>query len=263
VAVLDENGKRHAWKLTRAQYYIHAGITKQNLRKERRDAALKPVWQDLGGSADDDTSALRTASSVDVASYVAKYEKVRPQWWSHALKRRESRDAFQRFIGKRSALDRFWVGVKRGLEALFPDAEKHIVAYGSAYATMASSGRGEVAVPTTGAYNACRRIFGASGVAVVDEFRSTAFEWETGKRKTVVYRKRDGVGVRAGAVTDSATAAARRENGSPIEVRGLRFSPERRLFLNRDEHAAVTIARLHVMELSGLGRPRPFARARI
>jgi hypothetical protein len=200
---------------------------------------------------------------VDVASYVAKYETVRRQWWSHALNRRESRDAFQRFIGKRSVLDRFWVGVKRGLEALFPDAEKHIVAYGSAYATMASSGRGEVAVPTTGAYNACRRIFGASGVAVVDEFRSTAFEWETGKRKTAVYRKRDGVGVRAGAVTDSATVAARRDNGSPIEVRGLRFSPERRLFLNRDAHAAVTIARLHVMELCGLGRPRPFALARI
>jgi hypothetical protein len=56
---------------------VHAGITKQNLRKERRDAALKSVWQDLGGSADDDTSALRTASSVDAASYVANYEKVR------------------------------------------------------------------------------------------------------------------------------------------------------------------------------------------
>eukprot|EP00798_Chlamydomonas_sp_ICE-L_P016909 gene16909-23183_t len=54
------------------------------------------------------------------------------------------------------------------------------------------------------------------------------FAWETGKEKTAVYRKRDGVGVRAGAVTDSATAAARRENGSPIEVRGLRYSPERR-----------------------------------
>jgi len=265
VAVLDENGKRHVWKLSRGQYYTDAGIRKQDLRKKRRDAALQPTWRDLGGSADNDadSSALRTASSADVAAYVVKYDRVRREWWSHALQRRESRDAFQRVIGKRSVLDRFWVGVKRGLEALFPMAEKRILAYGSAYATMASSGRGEVAVPTTGAYQACRRIFGASGVAVVDEFRSTAFEWETGERKTSVYRKRDGVGVRAGAVTDRETAAARRENGAPIEVRGLRFSPERRLFLNRDAHAAVTIARLHVMELCGLGRPRPFARARI
>jgi hypothetical protein len=265
VAVLDENGKPHVWKLSRGQYYTDAGIKKQELLKKRRDAALQPKWRDLGGSADDDadTSALRTASSADIASYVAKYEKVRLEWWSHALQRRESRDAFQRVIGKRSVLDRFWVGVKRGLEALFPMAEKRIIAYGSAYATMASSGRGEVAVPTTGAFTACRRIFGASGVAVVDEHRTTVFDWETGKRNTEVYRKRDGVGVSAGAVTVSETAAARRANGKPMVVRGLRFSPERRLFLNRDAHSAVTIARLHVMELYGLGRPRPFARTRI
>ena len=122
-------------------------------------------------------------------AYAEKYAIVRRQ--KHALKRRESRDAFQRYIGKRSVLDRFWGGVKRGLEKLFPKADRRCIAYGSAYATMPSSGRGEVAVPTTGAYQACQRIFGASDVTVVDEFRTTAFEWETGERKTAVYRKRD------------------------------------------------------------------------
>ena len=44
------------------------------------------------------------------------------------------------------------------------------------------------------------------------------------------------------------------------EVRGLRFSPEDSMFSNRDEKAALTIARLRCMEVLGQGRPAPFAR---
>jgi hypothetical protein len=46
------------------------------------------------------------------------------------------------------------------------------------------------------------------------------------------------------------------------EVRGLRFSPEISIYSDRDRSSALTIARLHCMELMGLGRPRPFSRCR-
>jgi hypothetical protein len=42
-------------------------------------------------------------------------------------------------------------------------------------------------------------------------------------------------------------------------VRGLRFSPETCIYSDRDRSSALTIARLHCMELMGLGRPLPFA----
>ena len=44
------------------------------------------------------------------------------------------------------------------------------------------------------------------------------------------------------------------------EVRGLRFSPEDGMYLDRDREAALTIARLCCMEKLGLPRPYPFDR---
>ena len=42
------------------------------------------------------------------------------------------------------------------------------------------------------------------------------------------------------------------------EIRGLRFSPERRIYLDRDREAAVTIARLRTVDMLGRLRPAPF-----
>ena len=47
--------------------------------------------------------------------------------------------------------------------------------------------RGEVAVPTTGAFHACRRAFGRETVSVTDEAYSTKVDWETGAVKHAVY----------------------------------------------------------------------------
>jgi hypothetical protein len=44
------------------------------------------------------------------------------------------------------------------------------------------------------------------------------------------------------------------------EVRGLRFDPETRKYLNRDVMSAVSIAKLRVMEMLGYGRPMAFSR---
>ena len=44
------------------------------------------------------------------------------------------------------------------------------------------------------------------------------------------------------------------------EVRGLRFSKEDSMFLDRDREAALTISRLRCMELMGLPCPYPFDR---
>ena len=55
------------------------------------------------------------------------------------------------------------------------------------------------------------------------------------------------------------------ERGSNVlrypEVRGLRFSPEKRMYLDRDLQSALAIARLRTTELLGLLRPAPFHRS--
>ena len=45
------------------------------------------------------------------------------------------------------------------------------------------------------------------------------------------------------------------------EVRGLRFCPEKRLYLDRDRESAITIARLRTQALLGRKRPAPFHRS--
>ncbi len=60
-------------------------------------------------------------------------------------------------------------------------------------------------------------------------------------------------------VATEADGKKKREARYP-EVRGLRFCPERRLYLDRDRESAVAIARLRTLELLGKPRPAPFVK---
>ena len=75
-------------------------------------------------------------------------------------------------------------------------------------------------------------------------------------RKTAQGKHRRGGNV---APWEPSTEAAKRKALRYPEVRGLRFSPEDSKYYDRDNQAALTIARLWCMEVQGLGRPAPFA----
>lgn len=174
-----------------------------------------------------------------------------------ALARRTSRDALATYSGKRHAVDAFFARVDREARDAVPD-KKVTVAYGSAGPSMRPTGRGEVAVPTTGTYHSCRRIFGADRVTLVQEAGTTAKDWATGCENEAVYR--------IPALGATSTWAYRRclprwRSGggkSSTSVRGLRFVPETRMYHDRDKSSALAIGRLRVMELLGQGRPAPF-----
>jgi hypothetical protein len=83
-------------------------------------------------------------------------------------------------------MDTFWSSIKKHLEKAHPGLTPHI-AYGSAITSMKATGPGETAVPTGAMFAACKRVFG-SQVAVVDEFRTTLVDWETGRKKEVAYK---------------------------------------------------------------------------
>lgn len=290
---------QYSWTLSRGEYLTTSGVRHMDQKKAERFSSLHPHWSSLGA----DAAALRTSRLEDLDLYLTRLSAFDEQWWQLALRRRESRDNLRRYSGKRSVLDAFFSRVKRRAEKMFPGVDVR-VGYGSAVLSMKPTGRGEVAVPTTGTYLACKRVFGSKAVGVVDEAYTTQKEWETGDVKELVYAVITGDDPRTSRhlrhttsrrppevleehraatlaeIEKMKSAAARRRSvltGEPAtpaprqqpqpperlrypEVRGLRFSPERRMYLNRDREAARTIARLRTQELRGLLRPVPFCR---
>lgn len=310
IVTKDASGRvvKQTWSLGRSQYRVESGIKRQDALKKARFRELEERWEGLGA----DGAALRTDDVKDITAYLDKYARVEVDWWRLASKRRESRADFQRYIGKRKVLDGFFARVRSELTKKFKTAAIK-VGYGSAGMKMKPTGRGEVAVPTTGTFKACVRIFGADNVSSTQEHKTTAVEFESGQRKEAVYRmvKKDPASGRLARIVghtpdtrmplvcaDDVEAVqehlkaererARRRRGATgllledassdmdaehtrsvalryPEIRGLRFSPERRIYLDRDRESAATIARLRTIELLGRRRPSPFCweRARV
>jgi hypothetical protein len=225
---------------------------------------------------------------LDILAYVQRVRAIEDQWWELALKRVESRANFQRYIGKRKVLDAFFSQIKKQIARTFPEADVTI-AYGSSGPTMKPTGKGECAVPTTGTYIACKRIF-SDRTQLVDEYGSTSRTWTTGLPNEAVYRvpgttrREDRLGSmpnkappprvpepQKNQVLRYAYESQWKQYKSykfdpnailrfPM-VRGLRFCPESRMYFNRDLKSAQTIGRLYVMERLGQGRPTPFHRS--
>ena len=341
IYVVQDDGKvvKRSWSLGRGQYRQESGIREQDYMKKVRMGEFEASWEEMGA----DGASVRTDDIAQLGAYLSKYSEIRDAWWALALRRVESRvGAFgaswplrghtnlKRYMGKRKVLDGFFAKTRYAIQGLFKDANIHL-AYGSAGLKMKPTGKGEVAVPTTGTYKAALRVF-KDKLSVTNEDRSTMVEWESGKKKEIAFRivahevvKEKVVGknfeavrernvttytlghtvknvpfvkdVHMAAVADfvakkKAAGVARRRctvavdkeeedeleeeleeelveqhNATPKrgngrarypEIRGLRFSPERRIYLDRDREAAVTIARLRTVEMLGRLRPAPF-----
>jgi hypothetical protein len=287
IVCVDKDGKRHKWHLSRGRYYTEAGILTENRRQGARYAVLKPHFAritDAGG-------ALKASNSGELIAYLKVYATFQQEWWGVALRRAETRAKMSRYIGKRRTMDRFFEEVLKDARKLSKNIE---IAYGSAGLTMPSSGRGEVAVPTTEAFRAVKRH--CERVSVVSEINTSKTEWATKRAYEKVYKrtvdgkehlfhtpnkrapfaapedveavKRDRELLKEKAkrrrggttgVPERANEWAEREEGVRyIDVRGLQFSTETRMFFGRDASSARAIAGLRCLELKGLGRPTCF-----
>ena len=309
IVCVDHEGRRHVWRLSRGRYYNDAGILAQNRLQQVRYSVLQAGFATLTAEG----GALRASQSSEIAAYVRAYRVFEQAWWRDvALKRRESRDKFQRFVGKQRAMSRFFTGVRKDAEALKgPEQTRIEVAYGAVGPTMASSGKGEMAVPTKGAYAACCQAFMKEResdrttrniVSLEDENNTSAKCWQTGGTYEKVYKTFDPVtakeylchtaakrppsvpqsdvaltafvrmmreknkekakkrrgGVIAPQAPETVVGEEEKTNLRHIDVRGLRFCPERRMYYDRDKASAEAIAGLRCIKLRGLGRPTAF-----
>ena len=157
IVCIDYKGKKHTWSISRGTYHTASGILRQNAMHAVRYSGIADRFASLTA----DGGALRASTSAEIVAYVAKYMTFEAEWWSDfALKRRESRSKFQRFVGKQKTLATFFGKVRKEAEALKGPGQTRIeVAYGAAGRTMAPTGRGELAVPTKGTFAFCARAF--------------------------------------------------------------------------------------------------------
>ena len=189
-ACIDNDGGKHVWGLSRGKYYADGGILVANRQQVHRMKVMRPHFLALQVN---DTAALRVTTSAELRSYLEWNAGAEATWWEVAFRRAESRAKMQRYIGKRKVLDRFFSALRKDLKSLCRPGQSPVIAYGSAILSMASTGRGEAAVPTGAAFKACQRAFGSQAVHIEWEYKTTKVSWETRGPKEMAYKRYDPV----------------------------------------------------------------------
>jgi hypothetical protein len=151
VVVYDaKNHKKYSWNLSRGKYHADSGIMERNKKHAKRFEHLKEAMSKIG--------VLNTSKTNDIENYLKNYNVIEKEWWTICLKTTVTRDKLQSYIGKRKVVDKFFSNLYKTVDKLFPGKSK-VVAYGATGPSMACTGKGELAVPTTGTFIACKRVF--------------------------------------------------------------------------------------------------------
>lgn len=217
VTALDIVDGEEVWRvLTRREYYNSFATQTKTLAAW--NARIQDIDQQFGDYS------LRTSVSWLREGYIGVYCTQFARLWYERGSKRHARVRLAVASQKRSCLDRFFQSFCiRGQ----PDP---VVFYGAAH--LRSHGtRGELAVPVKGVYMACARKF---LTLKVDEYLTT-------KRHSVCHM--DMHSVRNCREVGQGGAETRRERNAR-DVRGLKFCPKCKLFVNRDRDACRSI--LHV-----------------
>ena len=205
--------KRHSEfgskRLTRERYYVESGVYKARKSTKKWLSNIKDCLDELK-----DNSPKRT-SLASFDAYVAVVIKHWDARWSEMSKKHWGTQRMRLYGGKKRVFASFLNEVQEAVGM----SKEIVVAYGSA--KFAPGGKGELSVPTTGAFKTfCNRFKGR--VATVDEFRTTRI-WHKDSTTLLqgVHSKQEGKKVR-GLLWCSSTM----ENSK---------------FVNRDLNAAINI----------------------
>jgi hypothetical protein len=178
---IDAKGRKHTWKLSRSQYYTEGGIFRESRRQSKRLASLETSFATLASNG----GSLKASNSAQIRAYLAAYVVFRDQWYDKILMRCESRAKMTRYIGKRRVMATFFSNMRKDANKLLTEPGQRIeVAYGAA--KFASTSRGEIAVPTSGAFHACRSEFSTT---LVPEYNTSKVSWDTKQRFEAAYKR--------------------------------------------------------------------------
>ena len=215
------------WSLTARDYYRLSGVNTHARKLAAWHQSRLAAWSQLGD--------LKTGDCVDVLGYMAQAHAISQGWWDEVLKRRHGRWRACIHRSKRSAVDTFWGGVKRDVEAaLRPSGKRVVVAYGGA--TFSASGIGNLTVPTTAMYKACARQL---PTCLQTEFRTSQVCPRCHAQVHKVWCSLDPF-QEGGFYRHGKETPYKKEPGV-LEVRGLLFCPDCSKYMNRDKVGSLNI----------------------
>lgn len=171
IYTIIEEGSSNVWKLSRREYYSTAGIYKSRGNTKEWTKPLLPTL---------DTCSKVTSKGLCLEAYKKYLETFLATFdtlWLEYSKKRWANQRLRMHGGKKRCMDRFWNKVLEDRdEQGNKRARQNIIAYGGA--KMAPGGKGEMNVPTTGAFKACQKRKDLK-VLVVDEFRTSKLHHQT------------------------------------------------------------------------------------
>ena len=257
-ARLPDGGEPFERSLSGKHYRNCAGLTRARARQARWDATGAARWAHLAQAG-----GLGSATVDGFVAYLRACLPVARDWWADACVRKRAVLRMRTFGGRKRALDTWFGATQRALQAATP-GRRVLVAYGAA--TFSPSGHGQVATPTTAAYKACVRSFGARSVFKQGECRTSRQCCDCHADVHACWQRVElvlGAG-KGGAEPLEARLAVRSCRGpvaprAAAYQRGLLFCPSCSKHLNRDRCGALNIAFLfEETQLRGLPTPPAF-----
>lgn len=216
---VDPNGREIFHRFTRKTYY---SALRPSLTKLRRwDSALTDIYAQLS------EGSLKTFDLERRLTYIRVYCTQFHRLWVAKLHKKIAREKFHLQSTKRSVLDRFFASFTKG-----PDRRRPVIVYGAA--PVQSTGRGEMAVPVKGFYQACRRFY---RTIKVDEHLTTQCHSRCHDRMHFV-----------------------KNQGARLTTHGVLWCPTCRCLVNRDRDAARCIREIGLSDERPeyLSRRRPY-----
>ena len=203
------------YKLTRKQYYKESLIFDIKKITEKENLKIKEILEELS------ENSSKSCKLENFMKYLNVIMKHKDKLYETYCKKMWSNNRFKLFCKKKSTISRFFNSLKNK-----NDKREIIIAYGSA--KFSSTGNGEIAVPTSSVYKACKNIYKTN---IVDEFRTSK-----------IYHKDNSILKLVGIMKKFKDDKLKK-----VSLRGLLWyssTNNRNNFVNRDLNAAINILNL-------------------
>jgi hypothetical protein len=221
LAYIVEPGPNNTLKtyvLTKGQYYQESHINRAKRKSDQWTEEIQDLADQLNG-----TNHL-TPRGSEVLRYLQALNQGLDRRWAHLTQKKYARNRMDVNIHKHQCVDRFF-------QSLIKDnPERPVIAYGDA--KFKSTGRGEIAAPTTFMYQKCLQHY---DTMYVPEHKTTQLCHKCEQPMTLLYHDHH-----------DRIKMSRKKGRSYTEIRGLRWcsSTKCRSLRNRDENAARNILKI-------------------
>jgi hypothetical protein len=240
IMYLVRDGDNKRFQLTRGRYYHESGTHSLN---ESWKKWIVPLQAHNLALADHNS---KTASVDRYNAFLSVEADGCDAVWKVNYARRASRRRFGTYCGKKKVLQGFLASLGKGLGLGSAEERKRRVIVGFGQAKIASTGRGEMAVPTTQAFKECARMW---HTRLVDENYTTCVCHDCDGRTGDLRTKRN---INNELVIGFNRAVRRCTSECKATGRSLK---------HRDLNAALNILRCLNAELAGTPRPTALTRA--